>query len=108
MSKKLSIYRLLPVLIVAIGFIIFVIYNHRLNDKFTKLEVNSKVVKRDNWQLRTSEFYLLNGLRIDSTYKNKFDLKVGDSITKKENNQSFKVYRKINGKYEFYKYNTIQ
>jgi len=93
---------MLPLIIVAIGFVLFVIYNHRLNVKFTKLEVNSTVVKRDNWQLRTTEFYLQNGLRVDSSSINNFDLKLGDSISKQDSTQSFNVYRKRNGKYEFY------
>lgn len=60
MTKFFNILKVLTLIIVAIGFVLFVIYNHRLNVKFTKLEVNSTVVKRDNWQLRTTEFYLQN------------------------------------------------
>ena len=108
MTKFFNILKVLPLIIVAIGFVLFVIYNHRLSDKFTKLEVNSTVVKRDNWQLRTTEFYLQNGLRIDSTYMNNFDLKLGDSISKQDSTKSFNVYRKINGKYEFYTTYIIQ
>lgn len=111
MTKFFNILKVLPLImvaIVAICFVLFVIYNHRLNDKFTKLEVNSTVVKRDNWQLRTTEFYLQNGLRVDSNAIDNFDLKLGDSISKKDNTQSFNVYRKLNGKYEFYTTYIIQ
>lgn len=102
MKKFINILKVLPVIIVAISFVLFVIYNHRLNDKFIKLEVNSIIVKRDNWQLRATEFYLQNGLRVDSTSLDNFDLKLGDSISKQDSTQSFDVYRKRNGTYEFY------
>lgn len=108
MAKFSTILKVLPVTIVAIGFVLFVIYNHRLNVKFTKVEVNSTVVKRDNWQLRATEFYLQNGLRIDSSAGNNFDLKVGDSIAKQDSTQSFTVYRKRKGRYQFYTTYSIQ
>lgn len=102
MTKFINILKVLPLIIVAIGFVLFLIYNHLLNNDFIRLEVNSTVLKRDNWQLRTTEFYLQDGLRVDSTYINNFDLKLGDSISKQGSTQSFNVYRKQNGKYEFY------
>jgi hypothetical protein len=108
MTKFFNILKMLPRIIVAIGFILFVIYNHRLNGKFTKLEVNSIIVKRDNWQLRTTEFYLQNGLRVDSNAIDNFDLKLGDSISKQDSTQSFDVYRKLNGKYKFFTTYIIQ
>lgn len=81
--------------------VMFILYNENLNRKFVNKKVESIIVKRSNWQLRTTEFYLQNGLRIDSTYKNKFDLKIGDSISKKSNTRRFKVFRKNNsGKYQ--------
>lgn len=100
--KKL--FRLIPFLFVTLALITFLIYNHRLNQKFTNQEVESVIVKRNNWQLRTTEFYLKNGLRIDSTYQDNFDLKIGDSIFKKPNTRKFTVYRKdLFNKYHFYK-----
>lgn len=76
MSKKTLTSKILPLFIVILGITIFIIYNNLLNRKFIQTEVNSKIIKRNNLQLRTTEFYLKNGLRIDSTYKNKFDLKI--------------------------------
>jgi len=100
--KKL--FRLIPLLFVTLTIIAFLIYNQRLNQKFINQEVESVIVKRNNWQLRTTEFYLKNGLRIDSTYVDNFDLKIGDSIFKKRNTGKFKVYRKdLLNKYHFYK-----
>ena len=108
MTKIFNVLRMLPVIMVFIGFVIFVIYNHRLNNEFIILKVNSTVVKRDNWQLRTTEFYLQNGLRVDSNAIDNFDLKLGDSISKQDSTKSFNVYRKLNDKYEFYAKYIIQ
>lgn len=107
MRKK--IFRFTPLLIVIVGVIMFVFYNSKLNLKFVNLEVQSIIIKRDNWQLRTTEFYLENGLRIDSNYVNNFDLKIGDSISKKSNTGEFKVYRKNQfGKYQFFENNKAE
>jgi len=105
--KKINVFRILPLFIVISAVTVFLMYNNQLNKKFIGLEVNSIIVKRNNWQLRTTEFYLQNGLRIDSTFKNNFDLKIGDSISKKSNTNIFSVYRKENGKYLFYKKSAI-
>lgn len=98
---------LVPLFIVVSGVTVFLVYNIQLNKKFIQVEVNSIIIKRNNWQLRTTEFYLKNGLRIDSTFKDHFDLKIGDSISKRPNTKTFSVYRKKNGKYKFYRKNTI-
>ncbi|WP_433833418.1 hypothetical protein [Flavobacterium anhuiense] len=98
---------LIPLFIVVSGVTVFIVYNIQLNKKFIQVEVNSIIIKRNNWQLRTTEFYLKNGLRIDSTFKDNFDLKIGDSISKRPNTKTFSVYRMKNGKYKFYKKNTI-
>lgn len=107
MKKKL--FRFTPLLIVIVGVIALVFYNNKLNRKFVNLEVESVIIKRNNWQLRTTEFYLENGLRIDSTYLNNFDLKIGDSISKKSNTGEFKVYIKNQfGKYQFFENNKAE
>lgn len=105
--KKINLFKILPLFIIISAVTVFLIYNNQLNKKFIRLEINSIIVERNNWQLRTTEFYLQNGLRIDSTFKNSFDLKIGDSISKKSNSTIFSVYRKVNGKYIFYKKNDI-
>ncbi|QLC67635.1 hypothetical protein LPB248_15375 [Flavobacterium sp. LPB0248] len=107
MKKKINLYRILPLFIIISAVTVFLIYNNQWNKKFIKLEANSIIVTRNNWQLRTTEFYLQNGLRIDSTFKDNFDLKIGDSISKKSNTNTFSVYRKENGIYTFYKKNAI-
>lgn len=109
MKKKYNILRLLPMFIGLVAVIIFMVYNNNLNNKFINNSVNTVVVKKSNWQLRATEFYLKNGLRIDSTYIIPLDLKIGDSISKRSNTGKFDVYRKNKDKYEFYKsYNIIK
>lgn len=73
------------------------------NDTFFESKVNSLIVKRNNWQVRATEFYLSNGLFLDSTYQNNHDLRIGDSIAKEANSSFYKVYRKnhLNGRYYF-------
>lgn len=93
---KSKYIKFLPIVIVVIAVVVFLVYNNHLNNRFYLEKVNSKVVKRSNWQLRTTEFYLKNGLRIDSTGILPLDIKVGDSISKEANTGKFKVYRKNN------------
>jgi hypothetical protein len=100
MNNKL---RFLPLIAVFLILIIYLLYQNNLNQTFFYKSVNSTIIKRNNWQLRATEFYLKNGLRIDSTYITPFELKIGDSISKKANTGKFRVYRKINNKYIFYK-----
>ncbi len=103
MQKRFNLLRLLPMLIILVGIIIFLIYNDHLNNKFVRDSVNSVVVKKSNWQLRATEFYLKNGLRVDSSYIIPLDIKIGDSLSKKNNTGKFNIYRKTNGKYVFYR-----
>ena len=50
------------------------------------------------------EFYLDNGLRIDSSALNEIDIQIGDSIVKDANSWYFKVFKKnIIGHYSYYK-----
>lgn len=86
--------KFLPIVIVVIVVVVFLVYNNHPNNRFYIEKVNSKVVKRSNWQLRTTEFYLKNGLMIDSTGILPLNIKVGDSISKEANTQKFNVYRK--------------
>jgi hypothetical protein len=75
-------------------------YNYQ---RFYDESFNAIVIKRNNWQLRTTEFYLDNGIQIDSSgipgYE--FDLKKGDSIVKTQVSKKFKVFRKTGNIYKF-------
>ena len=102
MSKKYIKFLPLVIAVIAISvFLVFVNYNY---SKFYREKVNSKVTGRSNWQLRTTEFYLENGLQVDSTGILPYDIKVGDSISKEVNTRKFNVYRKSKfNRFEFYK-----
>ena len=86
--------KFLPIVIVVIAILAFLVYNNKQNKNFYREKVNSTVVARNNWQLRATEFYLKNGLRVDSTYIMPLDLKIGDSISKEAESNIFKIYRK--------------
>lgn len=75
-------------------FIYFYFVGKNNNDKLYKSKINSLIVKRNNWQVRATEFYLSNGLFLDSTYQNNHDLRIGDSIVKEANSSFYNVYRK--------------
>lgn len=72
--------------------------------KFYERSINEKVIDSSDWQKRTIEYYLENGLSINITVLDRIDLKVGDSIVKESETNQFKAYRKeSNGTYNFYK-----
>lgn len=99
----MNIKKMWPVFFVLLLFLFFYLTGHDNQKKFYNEKINSKIIKRSNWQVRTTEFYLENNLRIDSNYIYNFDLKVGDSIIKEKKSANFNVFRKMNGKYELYK-----
>ena len=102
--KKIKVSRLYPV---ALFFLIplFFWIRGKLNDnKFFPQKINSKIISRNNWQIRTTEFTMDNGLRIDSSIINEVDLQIGDSITKEANSWYFIVFKKdFDGKYKLSK-----
>lgn len=89
-----------------VGIFLFFFIEGKINDdRFFEQKINSKIVKSNDWQVRAIEYYLENGLRIDSSALNNFDLKIRDSICKKSKTWKFVVYRKnALGKYVFHKY----
>ncbi|MGD1319007.1 hypothetical protein [Chryseobacterium sp. 2R14A] len=102
MNKKYI--KFLPLVIAVIAISVYLVYANYNYARFSREKVNSKVVGRSNWQLRTTEFYLENGLQVDSTGILPYNIKVGDSISKEANSLKFKVYRKNKfQRFEFYK-----
>ena len=103
MGKK-NIGKFYPVGVLVLIFIFFYFTGKENDNNFFSAKINSKIKTRNNWQIRATEFYLENGLRIDSTISNSIQLKIGDSIAKKANTWSFEVFRKdVIGRYEFNK-----
>jgi hypothetical protein len=97
MMIKNILIRLWPLYLIIIIFSFFQIRGCTNNKEFYKNSFGSIVIKRNNWQLRATEFHLDNGIRIDSAGLPgvNYDLKVGDSISKFANSNEFKVYRKL-------------
>lgn len=62
--------------------------------KFYERSINEKVIGSSDWQKRTIEYYLENGLSINIAVLDRIDLKIGDSIVKESETNQFKVYRK--------------
>lgn len=83
------------IVIIGISIVSFFYFRGKINRiKFYESKINSLIIKRDNWQLRTTVFYLKNELRIDSSTIETIDLKIYDSIVKEANSWEYKVYRK--------------
>jgi len=107
MKKKL---KYLPIVMFILIFLFFGVHGQMSYNKFYESDLNHLVVERNNWQKRATEFYLENGVQIDSFSKPSFmyDLKINDSIVKMKNSDVFYVYRKNHyNKYEcihVYKY----
>ena len=99
-------YQQFVILVCVIVFVfLFFYFRGRINDnKFFTEKINSKVTSRNSWQGRAMEFYLDNGLRIDSSALNEIDIQIGDSIVKDANSWYFKVFKKNTiGHYSYYK-----
>lgn len=105
--KTKNVWRLYPLMILIGIFIYFYFIGKDNRTKFYESKINEKVIDSSDWQKRTIEYYLENGLSINITVLDSIDLKVGDSISKKTNTNEFKIYRKNTlGNYEYYnKYN---
>lgn len=71
--------------------------------KFIENEVNEKIVEiKNNWTGgRSYDYITKNNYKI--TLVNSDTLLIGDSISKKVNTTKLNVFRKKEGKYEFYK-----
>lgn len=101
--KIKNIWRLYP-LGILIGIFLYFYWIGRDNKKqFYDSILNEKIIASNDWQKRTIEYYLENGLSINITVLDSIDLKIGDSIVKESNTNHFKIYRKESkGVYTFY------
>ncbi|RRQ46196.1 hypothetical protein [Chryseobacterium sp. SC28] len=104
--KALKYYRFIPILLGMIAFCYFYLYRYvYLNSKyFEQNKINSKIIKVYNYENKSLQFYYTDDYCITNTDTKGDTLKIGDSISKEANTESFKIYRKNQlGKYEFYK-----
>lgn len=78
--------------------VIFLFYQYytgrKYYEKFYRVEVKSIIVKRDDWKERTIDYYTSDGFRFPSNVNHKYDLKIGDSISKPQNTYEFNVFRR--------------
>lgn len=76
------------------GFIFLFVREDRLTKEFYEMKINSLVTKSSDWQKRSIDFYLANGVVLNFVVPIEDKLKLGDSISKKSNTYLYKVYRK--------------
>ncbi|AZA88157.1 hypothetical protein EG349_15825 [Chryseobacterium shandongense] len=102
--KIKNIWRLFPLAILIGIFSYFYFKGKNNRTKFYESKINEKIIDSSDWQKKTTEYYLENGLSIDITILDNIHLKVGDSISKQAESKKYSIYRKNQfGKYEFYK-----
>lgn len=99
-DKKMKRKAIFRVVILA-GIVLFVafkfLYGSYRSNKFYNAKLNHLVTQRDNSALRSTVFELANGVEIDSSLVDGFDLRVGDSVVKDAGSRRFSVYRKTQG-----------
>ncbi|QFG52659.1 hypothetical protein [Chryseobacterium sp.] len=102
-SKKILLNILIllsPILI----FSIFGVIGSKNRKKFYEAEINSSILDSNNWQKRTTEYFLKDKIQINISVLDSVKIKVGDSISKPAKDWNYKIYRKGSDKrYHFYK-----
>lgn len=101
--KLKKLWRLYPVVLILGILLFFHIKGSKNRNTFYNKQLNEKIVSSTNWQVRVKTYFLESNIAINSTMSNPIDLQIGDSITKKSNTNTFNVFRKEKGKYEYYK-----
>lgn len=102
--KIKDLWKFYPLLVIIGIFSYFHIKGENNRTKFYESKLNEKIIDSSDWQKRTTEYYLENGLRINVTVLDSIHLEVGDSISKQSQSKEYSIYRKNRfGKYEFYK-----
>ena len=102
--KKITFWNLFVILFIPIILLILYINGKINEDKFFKAKINSQITSKSTWAVKATYFYMDNGLSIDSSAFNEFDIQLGDSIVKDANSWYFKVFKKnLIGHYDYYK-----
>lgn len=99
--KFRNVIRYIPLIIAVICVIYFYLYNYVFSNKqhFTENELNTKIMRIENYMDKSLQFYYSNDYCITTTHTKGDVLIVGDSISKKAHSNSFCVFRKNNGVY---------
>lgn len=105
--KRLPMFGKIAVVIFALAFVTYIFWIGYANDKnrnsFFLQSFSSIVVKKEDWQGRSNEYFLDNGLNITIYYSADSTLQVGDSIQKDANSYEYSAYRKDNnGDFQLY------
>ena len=103
-SNKFKLWKLYPILILFGIFGYFYIHGKKNFNFFNKHDINSKIIRINNYENKSLQFYYNEDYYITTTETNNDTLSIGDSIVKKTNATFFEVYRKdFFGTYVFYK-----
>ena len=103
---------IIPVIIIVGGFIYLSVIDNRITKEFYKTTITAVVVSSSDWQKRSINFYLDNGVQLNFLAPAEGKIKIGDSIYKPANTFLYNVYRKdVSGKKNLvskYDYNEIE
>ncbi|GEM_PF-1172844 len=105
-KKKLKKYlKYIPIILTLILFTYFYIYKYVYinNQHFYRGNIHAKIIKIENYQNKSIQFYYDDKYCITTTDTKNDTLKIGDSISKKSQTAKFDVFRKLGGKYQLYK-----
>ena len=103
-DRKFKLWELYPILILFGIFGYFYIYGKRNFNYFNKHDINSKIIRINNYENKSLQFYYNEDYCITTEETNNDTLSIGDSIVKKMDTAFFDVYRKdYFGTYVFYK-----
>ena len=95
----------IPIILTLIIFTYFYIYKYVYlnNQHFYCGNINAKIIKIENYQNKSLQFYY-DGKYCITTIDTKNDtLKIGDSISKKSQTAKFNVFRKVGENYQLYR-----
>jgi len=98
-------YKILPLILALIAFLYFYCYKYVFanSNHFYKNEINSKIMEVKNYENKSLQFFYDKNYCITTTNTQGDALRIGDSISKKQNSSEFRVFRKQNGNYSLYK-----
>ena len=69
---------------------------------FFQTEINSKIVKSNDWQMKSIDYYLEDGIKLNFLNTGLNKIAIGDSVSKEPNTFYYKVYRRQTDHYTFF------
>lgn len=93
---------LLTIFVAAVCLCAFLqLRSNRLTKEFYHMRINSIIVESSDWQKRSIDFYLANGVTINLLVSEADVIQLGDSIYKPSGTYIYGVYRKDQNQYKF-------